>query len=159
LYGVGRAELLFQQTCGPARTAMSFRDVFVRADIRSRSAGGGRGSMVKTLCIGMTTAACLAIAMAADAADLSMTPIYQTRPSAAATLNGSVKDQSRPGSVPDREHFKLSPGTDAITATGAPQSGRVLSGQVLSGQVLSGQVLGGQVLSGHVFWTGVNDRF
>jgi len=110
--------------------------------------------MVKTLCIGTTAAACLAIAIAADAADLSMTPIYQTRPSAAATLNGSVKDQSRPAEVPDRDRFKLSPGTGAITATGAP-----LSGQVLSGQVLSGQVLSGHVLSGHVFWTGVNDRF
>jgi hypothetical protein len=90
--------------------------------------------MVKTLCIGTIAAACLAIAMAADAADLSMTPIYQTRPSAAATLNGSVKDQSRLSRVPDRERFKLSPGTGAITSTGAP-------------------------LSGHVFWTGVNDRF
>jgi hypothetical protein len=95
--------------------------------------------MVKTLCIGMTAAACLAIAMAADAADLSMTPIYQTRPSAAATLNGSAKDQSRPANVPDRDRFKLSPGTGAITRAGAPQSG--------------------QVLSSHVFWTGVNDRF
>ena len=96
--------------------------------------------MVKTLCIGMTAAVCLAIAIAADAADLSMTPIYQTRPPpAAATLNGSVKDQSRPASVPDGERFKLSPGTGAIISTGAPLSGQVLSGQV--------------------FWTGVNDRF
>jgi hypothetical protein len=98
--------------------------------------------MVKTLCIGMTALACLGIAIAADAADaadLSMTPIYKTRPSAAATLNGSVKDQSRPADVPDRERFKLSPSTGAITATGAP--------------------LSGQILSGHVFWTGVNDRF
>jgi hypothetical protein len=101
VYGVGRAELLFQQTCGPARTAMSFRDVFVRAD--NGPQGRDRG-MVKTLCIGMTAAACLAIAIVAEAADLSMTPIYQARPSAAATLNGSVKDQSRPaqstGSLP-----------------------------------------------------------
>jgi len=100
--------------------------------------------MVKYLCIGMSAAVCLAIAIAADAADLSMTPIYQTRPSAAATLNGSVKDQLRPANVPDRDHFKLSPRTGAITATGAP---------------LSGHVLSGQVSSGHVFWTGVNDRF
>jgi hypothetical protein len=63
-----------------------------------------------------------------------MTPIYQTRPSAAATLNGSAKDQSRPASVPDGERFKLSPGTGAITSTGAP-------------------------LRGRLFWTGVYDRF
>jgi hypothetical protein len=82
----------------------------------------------------MTAAACLAIAMAANAADLSMTPIYQTRPSAAATLNGSVKDQSRPANVPDRERFKLSPGTGAMTRTDVPPGGRL-------------------------FWTGVYDRF
>jgi hypothetical protein len=90
--------------------------------------------MVKSLCIGMTAAACLAIAMAANAADLSMTPIYQTRPSAAATLNGSVKDQSRPANVPDGERFKLSPGTGAMTRTDVP-------------------------LGGRLFWTGVYDRF
>jgi hypothetical protein len=132
LYGAGRAELLFQQTCGSARTAMSFRDAFVRADIGPRSAGGGRASMVKTLCIGMTAVACLAIA--ADAADLSMTPIYKTRPSVAAAPTGSVKDQSRPANVPDGERFKLSPGTGAITRTDAP-------------------------LGGRFFWTGVYDRF
>jgi hypothetical protein len=88
--------------------------------------------MVKSLCIGMTVAACLAIAMAANAADLSMTPIYQTRPSAAATLNGSVKDQSRPANVPDGERFKLSPGTGAMTDV---------------------------PLGGRLFWTGVYDRF
>jgi hypothetical protein len=90
--------------------------------------------MVKTLCIGMTAAACLAIAIAADAADLSMTPIYQTRPSAAATLDRSGKDQSRPANIPDRERFKLSPGTGAITRTDVP-------------------------LGGRFFWTGVYDRF
>ena len=91
--------------------------------------------MVKHLCVGLTALACLAIAIAADAADLSMVPIYQTRPSVAATLNGSAKDQSRPADVPDRERFKLSPSTGAVTAdAGAP-------------------------LSGHVFWTGVYDRF
>ncbi len=90
--------------------------------------------MLKTLCIGMTAAACLAIAIAADAADLSMTPIYQTRPSAAATPNGSVKDQSRPAGVPDGERFKLSPGTGAMTRTDVP-------------------------LGGRLFWTGVYDRF
>jgi hypothetical protein len=47
LYGVGRAELLFQQTCGPARTAMSFRDAFVRADIGSRSAGEAEAAWSK----------------------------------------------------------------------------------------------------------------
>ena len=82
----------------------------------------------------MTAAACLAIAMAANAADLSMTPIYQTRPSAAATLNGSVKDQSRSANVPDGERFKLSPGTGAMTRTDVP-------------------------LGGRLFWTGVYDRF
>ena len=90
--------------------------------------------MVKTLCIGITAAAVLAIAIAADAADLSMTPIYQTLPSAAATLAAGVKDQSRLASVPDRERFKLSPGTGAIISTGAP-------------------------LTVDVFWTGLNDRF
>jgi len=49
--------------------------------------------MVKTLCIGMTAAAYLAIAIAADAADLSMTPIYQTRPSAAATPNWAARER------------------------------------------------------------------
>jgi hypothetical protein len=90
--------------------------------------------MVKTLCIGMTAAAYLAIATAADAADLSMAPIYQTRPSAAAMLKGSAKDQSRPAGVSDRDRFRLSPATGAITHAGEPQSG-------------------------HVFWTGVDDRF
>jgi len=90
--------------------------------------------MVKTLCIGMTAAACLAIAIAADAADLSMTPIYQTRPSAAATPNGSVKDRSRPASAPDGERFKLSPGPSAIARTDMPSGARL-------------------------FWTGVYDRF
>ena len=88
--------------------------------------------MVKSLCIGMTAAACLAIA--ANAADLSMTPIYQTRPSAAATLNGSAKDKSRPANVPDGERFKLSPGTGAMTRADVP-------------------------LGGRLFWTGVYDRF
>ena len=91
--------------------------------------------MVKTLCIGLTALACLAIAIAADAADLSMVPIYQTRPSmAAAPPTGSVKDQSRPAGIPDRERFKLSYGAGAITRPAAPSSG-------------------------HVFWTGVYDRF
>ena len=75
---------------------MSFRDAFVRADLGSL---GRPSDMVKALCIGMTAAACLAVA--ADAADLSMTPIYQTRPSAAATPDRSVKDQSRLFAVPD----------------------------------------------------------
>ena len=82
----------------------------------------------------MTAVACFAIAIAADAADLSMVPIYKTRPSVAATLNGSVKDGSRPGDVTDRERFKLSPGTGAVAPAGAPPSG-------------------------HVFWTGLYDRF
>jgi hypothetical protein len=90
--------------------------------------------MVKALCVGMTAAACLAIVTAADAADLSMTPIYQTRPSAAATLDGSVKDQSTPSRVPDGERFKLSPATRASTRTDVP-------------------------LGGRFFWTGVYDRF
>ena len=90
--------------------------------------------MVKTLCIGMTALACVAIVIAADAADLSMTPIYKPRPSAAAPATGSVKDQSRPADASAGERFKLSPGSGAITFTGAP-------------------------LSSHVFWTGVYDRF
>jgi hypothetical protein len=90
--------------------------------------------MLKYFCIGMTAVVCLAVAIAADAADLSMTPIYQTRPSAAATPTGSVKDQSRPASVPDGERFKLSPGTGVMTRTDVP-------------------------LGGRLFWTGVYDRF
>jgi len=90
--------------------------------------------MVKTFCVGMTVVACLAIAIAADAADLSMTPIYQTRPSAAASLNGGAKDQSRPTAVPEGERFKLSPATGAITRAGVPTGGRFS-------------------------WTGVYDRF
>ena len=92
------------------------------------------GSMVKTLCIAMTALACHAIAIAAEAADLSMTPIYQTRPPTAATTTRSVKDESRPADVSDRERFKLSPGTGAITRTDVP-------------------------LGGRFFWTGVYDRF
>ena len=102
---------------------------FVRVRLEEAEA-----AMIKYLCIGMTALGCVAITIAADAADLSMVPIYKTRPSMAATLNGSTKDQSRPADVPDRERFKLSPGTDAVTPAGAP-------------------------LSGHVFWTGVYDRF
>jgi hypothetical protein len=90
------------------------------------------GSMVKSLCIGLAALACLAIA--ADAADLSMTPIYQTRPSAVVTQNGGAKDQSRPAGVPDATRFKLSPGAGAPVRTDAP-------------------------LAGRLFWTGVYDRF
>lgn len=95
--------------------------------------------MVKTLCIGVTALACLAIAIAADAADLSMTPIYKARPSAAAAPGGSVKDQSRPAGALAGERFKLSTSADAITPAVVPPSG--------------------QILSGHVFWTGLYDRF
>ena len=112
---------------------MSFRDAFARAEVRSRSAGEAEGTMVKQLCIGLAAVAYLTIAIAADAADLSMTPIYQTRPSAAAPT-GSVKDQSRPADALDRERFKLSPSAGAVTPAGA-------------------------LLSRHVFWTGVYDRF
>jgi hypothetical protein len=121
-----------QRMCISARTVMSFRDALARADVRSRSAGEAEGTMVKQLCIGLAAVAYLTIAIA-DAADLSMTPIYQTRPSAAAPT-GSVKDQSRPADALDRERFKLSPSAGAVTSAGAP-------------------------LSGHVFWTGVYDRF
>ena len=94
--------------------------------------------MVKHLCVGLTALSCLAVAMAADAADLSMVPIYQARPSATATLNDSPKDESRPANVPDPSRFKLSPasgvtGTGAITRAVPPD--------------------------GHVFWTSVYDRF
>ena len=94
------------------------------------------GNMVKHLCVGLIALSCLAIA--ADAADLSMVPIYQPRPSATAALNRGPKDDSRPANVPDPGRFKLSPGTGvagigAITRAAPP--------------------------SGHVFWTGVYDRF
>jgi len=90
--------------------------------------------MVRTLCIGMTALACVAIVIAADAADLSMTPIYKPRPSAAAPATGSMKDPSRPVDASAAERFKLWSGPGVITRSGAP-------------------------LSGHVFWTGVYDRF
>ena len=94
--------------------------------------------MVKHLCVGLTALSCLTMAVAADAADLSMVPIYQGRPSATVTLNGSPKDDSRPANVPDPGRFKLSPSagvaeTGAITRAPPP--------------------------SGHVFWTSVYDRF
>ena len=90
--------------------------------------------MLKYFCIGTIAVVCLAVAIAADAADLSMTPIYQTRPSAAATPTGSAKDESRPAEVPNRERFKLSRGTGVMTRTDLP-------------------------LGGRLFWTGVYDRF
>ena len=96
------------------------------------------GSMVKHLCIGLIASACLALAMAAEAADLSMVPIYQVRPPVTATLNSSPKDDSRPADVPDPGRFKLSPDTGA---TGA------------------GAITRAAPPSGHVFWTGVYDRF
>ncbi len=94
--------------------------------------------MVKYLSVGLTALSCLAVAMAADAADLSMVPIYQARPSATATLNGGPKDNSRPTDVPDPGRFKLSPST-GVTGTGA--------------------ITRAAPASGHVFWTGVYDRF
>ena len=90
--------------------------------------------MLKYFCIGMTAVVCLAVAIAADAADLSLTPIYQIRPSAAATATGGAKDQSRPASVPDGERFKLSSGAGVMTRTDEP-------------------------LGGRLFWTGVYERF
>jgi len=91
-------------------------------------------SMLKYLCFGATAAVCLAVAMGADAADLSMTPIYQTRPPVLVTQNGGTKDQSRPASVRDAARFKLLPGAGATVRADAPSAGRL-------------------------FWTGVYDRF
>lgn len=48
--------------------------------------------MVKLLCAGLAVA-CLA--GAAHAADLSMTPIYKSRPSAASSLDGRLKAEYR----------------------------------------------------------------
>lgn len=48
--------------------------------------------MVKRLCAGLAVA-CLA--GAAHAADLSMTPIYKSRPSAASSLDGRLKAEYR----------------------------------------------------------------
>jgi hypothetical protein len=90
--------------------------------------------MIKHLCVGLIALACLAVTIAADAADLSMVPIYQTRPSMTATLDGNTKDESRPTDVPDPGRFKLSPNTGAITRAGVPPNG-------------------------HVFWTGIYDHF
>ena len=94
--------------------------------------------MVKHLCVGLTGLSCLATAVAADAADLSMVPIYQPRPAASATFNGSPKDDSRPANVPDPARFKLSPGT---------------------GVAEPGAITRAAPSSGHVFWTSVYDRF
>jgi len=94
--------------------------------------------MVKHLCVGLTALSCLVIALAADAADLSMVPIYQARSSATSTPNGSPKDESRPTNVPDPSRFKLPPATD-VTGTGA--------------------ITRAVPPSGHVFWTSVYDRF
>ena len=44
--------------------------------------------MVKCLCAGLALAG---LVSAADAADLSMTPIYKSRPSAASSLDGRLK--------------------------------------------------------------------
>ena len=97
------------------------------------------GNMVKHLCVGLAALSCLAIAMAADAADLSMVPIYQSRPSLTAALNGSPKDNSRPINVPDPGRFKLSPKS---WCDRRPARSRVPG-----------------AARGHVFWTGVYDRF
>ena len=48
--------------------------------------------MVKLLCAGLILA-CLV--SSADAADLSMTPIYKSRPSAASSLDGRLKAEYR----------------------------------------------------------------
>jgi hypothetical protein len=48
--------------------------------------------MIKHLCVALA-AACLA--SAADAADLSMTPIYKSRPSAVSSLDGRLKAEYR----------------------------------------------------------------
>ena len=104
--------------------------------------------MVKHLCVGLTALSCLAIAMAADAADLSMVPIYQARPSTAATLNGSPKDDSRPAGVPDPDRFKLS---SSLGATSLGVTGTDVTG--------TGAITPAPPPSGHVFWTGVYDRF
>jgi hypothetical protein len=105
------------------------------------------GNMVKHVCVGLTALSCLVIAMAADAADLSMVPIYQARPSATAALNGSPKDDSRPANVPDPGRFKLLPGT-GVTGLGATSTG-------VTG---TGAITRAAPPSGHVFWTGVYDR-
>lgn len=61
----------------------------------SSFACGTRGNMVKHLCAGLAVVAVLATAIAAEVADLSMTPIYKSRPSTASNLNGSLKDEYR----------------------------------------------------------------
>jgi hypothetical protein len=114
--------------------AVSIRDAFACARHSFAFGWGGRGNMVKHLCVGLIALACLAAAISADAADLSMVPIYQTRPSMAATPNGGTKDESRPIDVPDPGRFKLSPSTGAITRAGVPPNG-------------------------HIFWTSIYDHF
>jgi hypothetical protein len=133
VFGVGRAAISFNISATPARTAMSFREAFVRADIRSHSAEGGRGNMVKHLRAGLVAAAFFAMPIVAHAADLSMTPIYKGRPTTATatTPNDALKEQYRPVGVRDPSRFNFQPTTGA---TDSPPNGRV-------------------------FWAGVNDRF
>jgi hypothetical protein len=58
--------------------------------------------MIKRLCAGLAMACLLS---AADAADLSMTPIYKSRPSAASSLDGRLKAEYRSFSFISPSHF------------------------------------------------------
>ena len=66
--------------CDPA--TVTRRDAIVRA----------RGNMVTRLCAGL---AVVCLGGAANAADLSMTPIYKSRPSMVSSLDGRLKDEYR----------------------------------------------------------------
>lgn len=74
--------------------------------------------MVRHLCVSLAAAAIVACAPAAEAADLSMTPIYKARPSVAAAVNGSLKAEYRPFTLPDAN--RLAPAWTAEPAADRP---------------------------------------
>jgi hypothetical protein len=79
--------------------------------------------MFKHLCGGLVAAACMASATAADAADLSMTPIYKSRPSTAAAPNGSLKAEYRPIHALDTSRLDPPAAGGAFASTAAkPQA-------------------------------------
>ena len=85
--------------------------------------------MIKLLCVSLAVAACLA--GAAETADLSMTPIYQSRLSAVAMLEGRLKAEYRSFDVIGRPPANATAGTIATLrwprndrAVGAGTGGR-----------------------------------
>jgi hypothetical protein len=87
----------------------------------------GRGDMVKRLCVGIAAATYLATPLAAGAADLSMTPIYKSRPSVVSTLNGSLKSEYQTVHIPafSRADNTVGPPPGAAGKTGVPANDQV----------------------------------